>query len=137
MKQGWRRCLQTLARVQLRAWSKIPKKRPGGVVPAQDSNGGGVVPAQGSRGSGGSDNVVPAETIAAETSVKMKKEVTNEVKKEVKKEPLSPKSPSSLVTGKSKRSLQVFQTMKQLAAKSKAVPKAKELKQRQWGFGPK
>ena len=105
-----------------------------GVVPAQSRPESGMVPAQ---GSSGIRNVVPEET--AQTSVKKAKKAVKQelkVKKEVKKEPLSPKSPSSLVTGKSKRSLGMFQTMKAIA-KSKPAPKAKELKQRQLGFRPR
>ena len=105
----------------------------GRVVPEHGRPDSGVVPEQGSQFRG-SDNVVPEHT-----TEKAKKEAKKEpkLKKEVKKEPRSPKSPSSLVTGKSKRSLQVFQTMKQLAAKSKPAPKAKEPKQRQLGCRPK
>ena len=112
----------------------LAQSRPdSGMVPAQSRPDSGMVPAH-RPSSSGIHNVVPAHT--TETSVqKAKKEP--KLKKEVKKEPLSPKSPSSLVIGKSKRSLGMFQTMKHLAAKSKAVPKAKELKQRQLGFRPK
>ena len=108
-----------------------------GVVPEQGRPASGVVPEQGRPAQGyqfrGSDSVVPEHT-----TEKAKKGVKKEpkLKKEVKKEPRSPKSPSSLVTGKSKRSLGMFQTMKAIA-KSKPAPKAKEPKQRQLGFRPK